>query len=156
MAAPVRVSPNFTLAELTVTDHRRFLATQADPPPQVRANLLRLAVDILEPMRTIAGPLRVNSGWRCPGLNAAIGGSWTSYHMDGLAADVFPTVMGLREAFVKLGASEVPFDQAIYEFGRWLHVQAPRHGKEPRRQMLMIFTAGRYETWNPEDPRVSE
>ena len=154
MSAPVRVSPNFTLAELTVTDHRGFLDEQSNPPPMVKANLLRLAVDLLEPFRALVGPLRVNSGWRCQGLNAAIGGAFTSYHLEGLAADLFPTVLSLREAFEKLSASELPFDQAILEYGRWIHVQAPRHGKEPRRQLLSIFTPGRYEPWNPNDPRV--
>lgn len=152
--APIRVSPNFTLAELTVTDHRKFLAEQATPSPQVRTNLLRLAVDVLEPFRALVGPLRVNSGYRCVALNTAIGGAQASYHVDGLAADLFPTVSGLVEAYEKLAASDILFDKVILEFGRWIHVQAPHHGRPARRQLLMIFTPGRYEPWNPDDPRV--
>lgn len=148
-----RVSPHFSFAELTVTEHRDFLDEQADAPPQVRANLVRLAVDLLEPARAIVGPLRVNSGYRCPGLNAAIGGSRTSAHMDGLAADVFPLDMDLRDAFERLAQSGIAFDQLIFEFGRWIHIGAPHHGHEPRLQRLAIYEAGRFERWTPADPR---
>jgi zinc D-Ala-D-Ala carboxypeptidase len=147
------VSPHFSFWELTRTDHRAFMDEQTDPPPQVRANLVRLAFDMLEPVRALVGPLRVNSGWRCPGLNAAIGGSKTSAHMDGLAADVFPLGMPLAEAFTVLAQSGLAADQLIYEFGRWIHIGAPRHAHEPRLQRLAIYYPGKYEQWNPTDPR---
>jgi zinc D-Ala-D-Ala carboxypeptidase len=147
------VSPHFSFAELTRTDHRDFFDEQADAPPQIRANLVRLAVDILEPARAIVGPLRVNSGYRCPGLNAAIAGSKTSAHMDGLAADVFPLAMPLADAYTLLAQSSLPFDQIILEFNRWIHLGAPRHAHEPRLQRLAIYSAGKYEQWNPADPR---
>jgi zinc D-Ala-D-Ala carboxypeptidase len=147
------VSPHFTFAEMTRTDHRDFLDEQADAPPQVRSNLVRLAYDILEPARAIVGPLRVNSGYRCPGLNGAIAGSRTSRHMDGLAADVFPLEMDLRDAYQRIVQSSIPWDQCIYEFGRWIHLGAAAHGQEPRRQALMIFAAASYEKFNPKDPR---
>lgn len=149
----IRVSPHFTFAELTTTEHREFLAEQAEPPPQVRANLVRLAVDLLEPARELVGPLRVNSGYRCPGLNAAIKGSKTSAHMDGAAADLWPLDMDLNDAFTRIAQSGLNFDQAIYEYGRWIHLGAARHALEPRRQILMIFGPGKYERWNPSDPR---
>jgi hypothetical protein len=130
-----------------------MLRQQADPPAQVRANLVRLAVDLLEPARALVGPLRVNSGYRCPRLNAAIGGSRTSRHMDGLAADVFPLEMDLADAFERLAQSGLPVDQLIYEFGRWIHVGAAAHGEEPRVERLAIYEPGRYERWSPTDPR---
>lgn len=147
------VSPHFTYAELTRTDHRAFLAEQEASPAQVRANLVRLAHDLLEPARALVGPLRVNSGYRCPGLNAAIGGSKTSAHMDGLAADVVPVGMDLADAYTRLAQSGIAFDQIIYEFGRWIHIGGPRHGAEPRLQRLAIYEPGRYERWTPTDPR---
>lgn len=152
----LRVSPHFTFSELTRTDHRDFFDEQADAPPLVRVNLVRLAVDVLEPARAIVGALRVNSGYRCPGLNAAIAGSRTSAHMDGLAADVYPLAMPLAEAFTALAQSSLPFDQLIFEFGRWIHIGAARHGHDPRRQVLAIYSAARYERWNPKDPRFKE
>ena len=144
-----RVSPHFSFAELTTTEHREFLVEQTSPPAQVRANLVRLAVDLLEPARELVGPLRVNSGYRCPELNRKIGGSRTSAHMDGRAADVFPLDMEIPEAFAILADSGLPFDQLILEFNRWIHVGAAPHGKEPRRQLLAIYEPGRYEPWRP-------
>jgi zinc D-Ala-D-Ala carboxypeptidase len=149
----VRVSPHFSFAELTTTEHREFLREQAEPPPQIRANLVRLAVDLLEPAREIVGPLRVNSGYRAPGLNAAIKGSKTSAHMDGLAADVWPLGMDIVDAYERMALSGLAFDQAIFEFGRWLHLGAAKHAVEPRRQTLMIFGPGKYERWSAADPR---
>src|SRR6266540_5262795 len=106
------VSPHFSFGELTVTEHRDVLAEQADPPAQVRANLRRLAVDLLEPVREIVGRLHVNSGYRSPALNAAIpGSSRTSRHMDGLAADVFPLDMSLHDAYQRIFQSSIPWDQ---------------------------------------------
>jgi zinc D-Ala-D-Ala carboxypeptidase len=151
----LHASPHFSFAELTVTDHREFLEEQDKAPAQVCANLVRLATDLLEPARALVGPLHVNSGYRCPALNAAIGGSKTSAHMDGLAADVFPLEMDLREAYERLAQSGLPFDQLIFEFGRWIHIGAPRHGQEPRLQRLAIYEPGKYLTWDSADPRFA-
>jgi hypothetical protein len=148
-----RVSPHFSFAELTTTEHRDFLDLQADPPWQVRANLVRLAYDLLEPARALVGPLRVTSGYRAPALNVAIGGSKTSAHMQGLAADIVPVEMDLRDAYVRIVESGIAFDQAILEFGRWLHLGAALHGHEPRGQRLAIYTSGHYEPFNAADPR---
>ncbi len=152
--AGARVSPHFTFAELVTTEHVEFLEEQEAAPAQVRANLVRLAIDLLEPARALVGPLRVNSGYRCPALNAALPGhSKTSRHMDGLAADVFPLEMDLRDAFERLAQSGLAFDQLIFEFSRWIHVGAALHGQEPRLQRLAIYEPARYERWDPSDPR---
>ncbi len=149
------VSPHFSFAELSTTQHREFLQDQANPPAHVRANLTRLAIDLLEPARALVGPLHVSSGYRCPGLNWAIGGSHTSYHMLGLAADVVPVEMALPQAMDVLVDSGLPFDQLLFEFGRWLHLAAPRHGATPRGQCFAVFVPGVYELWKPDDPRIA-
>ena len=149
-----RVSPHFTFAELTATEHRDFLDEQADAPPLVRMNLVRLAFDLLEPAREIVGPMRVNSAYRCPGLNRAIGGALRSAHLDGLAADVCPLDLDLRDAYLRIMQSSLPYDQLIFEWGRWIHLGAAHHAQDPRRQALMIFSPGKYEKFNAADPRV--
>lgn len=149
------VTPHITFAELVTTNHRDLLEEQESAPPQIRANLVRLAVDLLEPVRSIVGPLRVNSGYRCPALNQRVGGSKTSAHMDGLAADVFPLELDLVEAYDRIVQTSLPWDQAVLEFGRWLHISVPRKTQEPRRQALMIFTPGKYERYAKNDPRLS-
>lgn len=147
------ISPHFSFAELVATQHRDFLDEQGEAPAQVRANLRRLCLDLLEPARALVGPLRVTSGYRCPGLNRAVGGSRSSAHIDGLAADVVPLELDLRDAYQRLAQSGLAFDQLIFEFGRWIHIGGPRHGAEPRLQRLAIYEAGTYLAWSPADPR---
>jgi hypothetical protein len=152
--AGMKVSPHFTFASLTRTDHRAFLDEQAAAPASVRINLVRLAVDILEPIVSLCGPIAINSAYRCPSLNKAIGGAAKSQHMDGLAADIVPTELDLVDAYKRILQSGVPFDQLILEFGRWIHVSSPYHAQDPRRQALMIWETGKYERFAANDPRV--
>jgi zinc D-Ala-D-Ala carboxypeptidase len=157
MTSPL-VSPHFSLWELTRTDHRAFMAQQSDPPAQVRANLVRLCADLLEPARALVGRLRVNSGYRCPALNSAIGGSKTSAHMDGLAADIWPLDVAVTTAFATLAESGLPLDQIIIEKAGpsvWIHLGAARHGVKPRGQRLAMYGKG-YTQWDPQDERFKE
>lgn len=152
------ITPHFTWGELLRTDSRdlAILDTQDNPPDYIQRNLRRLCASLLEPARALTGSLRVNSGWRCPALNASLSGSSRrSRHMEGLAADVFPLTQGIVEAFEAIaGAGLAEFDQLILEYGRWLHLGAAPTGTRPRGQLLMIFSPGSYEVWDPSDERV--
>lgn len=149
------LSEHLTFGEATFTQQRDpdILREQSDPPPHVRQNLLRIARDLFEPARSLVGPLRVNSGYRCPKLNLLIKGSRTSAHMQGLALDLFPVRMHLLDAYRRIQESGIPYDQMIFEHGRWIHLGGSGHGVTPRRQALMFFGA-QYEPFNPQDPRV--
>ena len=152
------VTPHLTWGEATTTQSRDpdILFEQDNPPPAVRMALRRAAVDVFEPARDLVGPLLVTSGYRCRLLNVSIGGSRTSAHMDGRAFDVKPLELGLADAYRRIVASGIPFDQVIFEFGRWIHLGAAAHGAEPRRQALVIFGGGPYELYRPGDPRVRD
>ena len=157
LPAGALLSPHLSWAEATTTAQDRdpdILAAQSDPPALVRANLLRTAVDLFEPIRELVGPMRVTSGYRCAKLNALIGGAKTSKHMDGLALDVIPVRMALRDAYLRIQRAALPIDQLIFELGRWIHVGGAPHGVEPRRQFLMMLSPGQYEAFNAADPRV--
>ena len=103
--------------------------------------MVRLCDEILEPMRALVGPLRINSGYRSPRVNAAIGGASTSQHMRGQAADVFPMKMALKEAFQAVKASSIPFDQLILE-PSWIHVSVAPPNENPRHQTLRAHRSG--------------
>ena len=116
----IRLSPHFTLDELTVTDQD----LPNVPNEHQIANLQLLCTKVLEPLRTRLGkPIHVNSGYRSPEVNKAVGGSKSSHHMLGCAADV--RVDGehpgdLLDALVSLHPA-VRWTQAIRE-PTWLHV----------------------------------
>lgn len=135
------MTPNFTLAELTVTDHREF---KNEPNPSEIANLQRLA-ELLEQVKSVLGgvPIMVNSAFRSKEVNDAVGSKDTSQHRVGCAADI--RVPGMTpDAVVKaVIAAKLPFDQLIREFDRWTHISVPNDPKgKPRGQVLIIDNKG--------------
>ena len=137
----MRLSKNFMLSELIRTSHRRF---DNNPPQIVIDRLEVLAVTLLQPVRDRWGPLWVTSGYRCPELNSAIGGSSSSAHMFGCAADFVPIVKVPTREIVEwiVEASGLPFDQVIDEYSstsNWIHLGMPKPDRrEPRRQALTM------------------
>jgi len=99
------------------------------PNKQQLNNMVELAENIFEPLRTYAnGPIKINSFFRSPDLNKAIGGSGKSQHCNGQAIDLDDTFKHLTNAemyrFIK---ENLDFDQIIWEFGTdknpdWVHV----------------------------------
>lgn len=123
----MNLSPNFTLEELTRTDNRALFQKNRDmatASPAVQANLTRVAVELLEPIRALFKvPVQINSGYRCPELNAAVGGSANSQHVRGEAADM--VIRGYESEAQEIEAvrkirKELPdmkFGQMLVEFG---------------------------------------
>lgn len=133
-----KLSPNFTLLELlkSPTANRMGLREQFDPPPEVVANLKRLCLEVLEPLRRECGPLIINSGYRCPRLNEAVKGARNSQHLTGEAADIECVNYTNALLFKKAQELKLPFDQLIWEFGSrtnpdWVHIsRSDRNRKE--------------------------
>lgn len=122
----------FTKSELTRSDTARILKIDNTPTPEASAALDALMWNVLDPIRRMWGkPIIVNSGYRCPKLNAVIGGSATSQHMKGEAADITagdPTKN--KELFDMIAQSAIPFDQLIDEKNyRWIHVSYRPNGR---------------------------
>ena len=131
------MTPHFTLAELTHTDHRTLDNT---PNAAELANLKRLA-EFLEVVKTTLGgkPVMINSAFRSKAVNDAVGSKDTSQHRLGLAADF--RVPGITpDAVVRaIIEAKLPFDQIIREFDAWTHISI---ADKPRRQALIIDKAG--------------
>lgn len=122
----------FTKSELTRSDVAKERGIDNTPTPQALAALDALMWNVLDPIRRMWGhPIFVNSGYRCPKLNAAVGGSATSQHMKGEAADI--TAGGStknKELFDMIAQSAIPFDQLIDEKNyRWIHVSYRPNGR---------------------------
>lgn len=121
-------SPNFSWRELTRSQAADRLGLQNTPTPAHAANLKALCTHILEPVRAHFGPTHVSSAYRAPTVNTAVGGSATSQHMTGEAADIecHPTPNLTVAHWI---AANLPFDQLILEFysptdpfAGWVHV----------------------------------
>lgn len=142
----MNLSPNFTLEEMTHSQTAERKGIDNTPPPDVVEHLRKLCVEILEPARVALGPLRISSGYRSARLNAAVGGSSTSAHCLGYAADVLPLRVTKME-FARWVKQNCKFDQVILEFGTveepaWIHVSCdPRHRGQILRATSKGYTA---------------
>lgn len=137
----MNLTPNFTLAELTVTDHREF---KNEPNLAETENLKRLA-GLLEQVKVAIGgkPVMVNSAFRSKQVNDAVGSKDTSQHRVGCAADIRVPGMAPDAVVKAVIAAKLPFDQLIREFDRWTHISIPNDAKgKPRGQTLIIDKAG--------------
>lgn len=120
----MQLSEHFTLAELTVSEAAARQHLDNTPRGIDFENLKRTAA-MLEKVRAIVGcPIRVTSGYRAPAVNAAVGGSKTSAHMKGLAADTNAVGLTPRQFAEKIAPhlKELGIDQLILEFGAWVHL----------------------------------
>lgn len=128
----MNLSQHFHLAEFTASQTAERLGRPIIAPPDVIANLERLCTTLLEPIRIELGrSIIITSGYRPDWLNAAIGGSAHSAHMQGLAADVKVVGMAPREFSRWVMHREFEaLDQCIME-GTWTHLAVslavPRH-----------------------------
>jgi putative chitinase len=137
----MNLSPNFTLEELTHTDHREL---ENEPNETELANLKRLA-DFLEEIKVILDgkPIIINSAFRSKAVNDAVGSSDKSQHRLGCAADIRVPGMTPDEVVSKIIESDIEYDQVIREFDRWTHVSIPNiEGHSARQQALIIDKQG--------------
>lgn len=133
-----QLSPNFYLHEFTRSQAaaRHGIEIEAPEGSKVFSNLQQLARVALQPARDALGPIFISSGYRPNLLNRAIGGSDTSAHVFGCAADISVVGHTPLEVAQWFANSGIPFDQVIHEFGQWVHVGMAKPGAEPRRELL--------------------
>lgn len=141
----MNLTPNFTLEEFIRSDTAQERGIDNTPPPEVLANLKRLA-EFMETVRAILGsaPVRITSGYRCHDLNVAVGGVPDSAHLTGRACDFVCAEAGSPLAVCsKLrGTPGLAYDQLINEANqwaqRWTHIAIAEEGKEPRGEVWTI------------------
>ena len=139
----MQLTPNFSLAELTRTGSGH----SNEPDEAGRKRLLLLCQEVLEPLRKLWGvPIRVNSGYRSPEVNKAIGGAKGSQHMSGEAADIVPVGISAEQAMYTLSLAvargELPtLGQAIVYASGFIHVSIDI-AQKPRQQLLRSDAAG--------------
>lgn len=149
----MNLSNNFTLAELckSQTALRRGI-DNFTTSESIIENLLQLAVNILQPIRNHYNvPYTPSSGYRSEALNIAIGGSKTSQHSKGQAADIeVPTVANAELA--KWIVGNLTFDQLILEYYKiddpsagWVHVSYVDGNSDTNRHEVLSFDGKKYK-----------
>ena len=125
----MRISKHVSYKEGVRSNTAMRLGIENIPNEEQLENMRCIADNIFEPLRSyVGGPIKINSFYRCPELNKAIGGSTTSQHCKGQAMDIDDTFGRMTNAemyeFIK---NHLDFDQIIWEFGdddnpNWVHV----------------------------------
>ena len=148
---------HFTFNEFERSDTATQLKIDNRMPELVEAHVVELVDILLDPLREAWGsPLIVTSGYRCSALNDAVGGSETSAHTAGWAADLVPgdprwSAEELIDFAVEwITTNGLPYDQLIDERSggsRWLHVGIRNLNGEQRRQ-VMRYENGKYKNYN--------
>lgn len=129
----MNVTKNFTLEELTKSATANLLKIDNVPNEQIKAELTKLCTELLQPIRDKYGkPIIVSSGYRSEALNKAVGGSKTSQHRFGQAADIKASDGNQRALWDVIKSmidnGEIKqFGQLIWEKGnlaspQWIHI----------------------------------
>lgn len=143
----MNLTKNFTLEELTKT------AQKADntPTPEAKKHLQETA-EMLQSLRDFYGkPISINSGYRSPAVNKLVGGSNTSAHSRGYAADTKPSDGDMRtyQKAVLKWAETHDFDQIIIEYptkyvAKWIHIGLKNSANKCRKQIIYTTNGKSY------------
>ena len=138
------LSKNFGYQEMIKSSTADRLGISNDASREHVINLTNLCNFILQPVREEFGVIRINSGYRSPALNKAVGGSATSQHCNGQAAD-FESTRISNPNLAKWIVKHLEFDQLILEFydgvdpnSGWIHCSY-KSPTDNRKQTLRAF-----------------
>jgi zinc D-Ala-D-Ala carboxypeptidase len=143
----MKLSKNFSLAEFTKSQTAERKGIDNTPQGEHMDAALALFENVVQPVRDHFGPTVINSGYRSPELNEAVGGSATSQHCKGEAVDI--EVPGVANGDLARWIEEnLDFDQLILEFytpgipdSGWVHVSYKADGENRK----SILTASRVD-----------
>lgn len=132
----------FTIKELCYSYTAEQKGIDNSPSKEIEEHLKEL-ISFLNPIREKWGSgIQVNSGYRCPELNKAVGGVATSAHMEGWAVDIYPVNNKFEEfkQFIIDYLKDKNFDQVIIErngCSQWIHLGLWSKGRQ-RKQIFKI------------------
>jgi hypothetical protein len=147
----MNLSANFSLKELTKSDTATRLGIDNTPDDEAIDNLKTLCDKVLQPVREHFGKsVTVNSGYRSPELNSspAVGGSKTSDHCKGMAADI--EIAGIPNAeLAQWIMDNLDYTQLILEFytrgigdSGWVHISYDPNNLK-KQELTAVKVAGK-------------
>ncbi|MDD6895420.1 MAG: D-Ala-D-Ala carboxypeptidase family metallohydrolase [Prevotellaceae bacterium] len=148
----MKLTPHFSLEEFvrSATAQAKGIDNSLNPTAKadqaVIRNLKTLSENILEPLRDhVCQPIVISSGYRCPALNNAVGGSKTSQHLTGEACDIHIPSIILGKQWMEWIMDNTTFDQLIWERNsagvHWIHVSCKSTPDKNRHQVLRLSKA---------------
>lgn len=139
----MQLTEHFTLEEMTVSPTAKRLGLSNQPTPEHIENMRYCCEKILEPVRKHFGkPVQINSSYRSPLVNKAVGGSKTSQHVNGQAIDF--EIPGIDNKVVADWVGDnLEFDQVILEFytagdknSGWVHASIKKEGGNRKQRLI--------------------
>jgi zinc D-Ala-D-Ala carboxypeptidase len=145
----MKLSKNFSMAEFTKSQTAERKGIDNTPQGEHLEAAVALFENVVQKVRDHFGVTTINSGYRCPELNAAVGGSATSQHCHGEAADI--EVPGVANAdLANWIVDNTDFDQVILEFytpgipdSGWVHVSYKADGSNRGKPMTASRVNGK-------------
>ena len=144
----MKLSKNFTLEELIRSNAAERMGFDNVPKDEkVVENLRSLCLEVLQPLRDYVGaPVHINSGYRCPELNMAVGGVKNSQHCRGEAADIRIVSPKQGREWAAWIEDNCRFDQMLLERNKngavWLHVSCKRDASKNRQSFKILKVEG--------------
>lgn len=141
------LSEHFSLAEAIASETAERKGINNTPDSNVIKTMYKSAIG-MEKIRVLLGnkPLHINSWYRCPELNSAIGSHQASQHLKGEAIDFIAPIYGDCVSVCKAiiaSADIIRFDQLILEH-TWVHVSFAILTCKPRNQVISLLATGKY------------
>lgn len=133
----------FTIEELCYSDTAKQKNIDNTPNEEIKKRLQTL-INFLNPLREAWNSgIRINSGYRCPELNKAVGGVENSAHKEGWAVDMYPVNNRFEDfkKFIIEYLKDKKFDQCIEEYSgnsKWIHFGLWSNGRQ-RNQIFKII-----------------
>ena len=140
----MKLSKNFILEELIHSNTAERMGIDNVPKDEkVVENLRSLCLEVLQPLRDYVGaPVYINSGYRCPELNMAVGGVKNSQHCRGEAADIRIVSPKQGREWAAWIEDNCRFDQMLLERNKngavWLHVSCKRDASKNRQSFKIL------------------
>ena len=147
------ISKHVTYKEGTYSNTANRLGLPNDPTEEQLQNMKLVAEKVFEPLREhVSHPIKINSFFRGPQLNKAIGGSHSSQHCKGQAMDIDDSYGNATNAYMyEWIKKNLDYDQMIWEFGTdenpdWVHVSFVNEGENRNRCLKAYRVEGSRKT----------
>ncbi|WP_294912372.1 D-Ala-D-Ala carboxypeptidase family metallohydrolase [uncultured Gilliamella sp.] len=132
----MQLTEHFTLDEFTRSTTASRLKIDNSAPDDLMPNVKLTAIKLELVRKALGKPIIITSGYRCPALNARVGGVSTSAHTKGLAVDFKSSFGTPKEICQRLIDAGVQFDKLIQEHNQWVHI-----GFSPSNNRQIVLTA---------------